>query len=201
VTGWEPSRLTARTLLTMIRRLLASLVGTVTAAIGIAGVATVLSTSSAFACSCVAPTPTVKPAPDVVVFTGTVSGVDPARNDGSATGSSPVAHLSVENVYQGSVDTNQAVLVGGGSECGYVFTVGQRYTIITAPVAGVLAISGCGGAQQGEIDPARYGLHTGVPPPIPGRSWPWGLISAALVGAVAIIAASVVVGRSRAARR
>jgi len=184
----------------MIRRLSASLVGTVTAAIGIAAAATLLSTSPAFACSCVAPTATVKPAPGLSVFTGTVSRID-AYQRGDSTLHYEAVHFMVDTVYQGDVGADQLVanLIG----CGYDFVVGERYTIITEPLpyGGPLSVSACGGASLGGINPVVYGLTSGAPPPAPGRRWPWGVLSAAFVGTVLIVASGLLIGRRRATRR
>jgi hypothetical protein len=188
VTRWEPPHLVTRTLLTMIQRLIASLVGTVTAAIAIAAAATVLSTSPALACSCVAPTPPAKPAPGVTVFTGTVSHIEAPGN--------LVVHLVVETVYQGSVPVDQTLTTTpSGASCGYGFEIGQRYTIFSdaAPSGGPLSVGLCGGVVSGAIDPAAYGLTAGAPPTIPGKSWPWGALTASLVGALAIAAAIAVI--------
>jgi hypothetical protein len=179
----------------MIRRLVASLAGIVTAAFGIAAVATVLSTSPALACSCVAPTPPAKPARGVTVFTGTVSHIDAPGN--------LVVHLVVDTVYQGSVPVDQTLTTTpSGASCGYGFEIGQRYTIFSdaAPSGSPLSVGSCGGVVSGAIDPAAYGLTAAEPPTIPGKSWPWGALTASLIGALAIAAAVVVIRVRRAAR-
>jgi hypothetical protein len=208
MTDRGPASTTARTLPTVIHRFRTSLVGAIAAAAGIAAVATVLTTSPAFACSCASATPAAKPAADAVVFTGTVSRYDVGGY--KTTGDPPVpfdvVHFMVDTVYQGSVTADQTVLNFDGL-CQYGFMIGQRYTIITEPLPddGHLSVSLCGGASPGGIDPAVYGLSSGVPPrataAVQGRSWAWPVLTASLLGAIALVTAITLIGRSRAAGR
>jgi hypothetical protein len=185
----------------MVRRLLASLAGTVTAAIGLVAAATVLTTVPALSCSCVSLTPTLRPAAVAIIFTGTVSKIDLSNG---ATSHGLLVHLVVEKVYQGSVPADQALITTAHAEsCGYEFAIGQRYTIFSDPSSGggPLGVSICGNVVPGDINPARYGLTARAPGPTSGRSWPWGALTAGLVGALVVGTPILLVARRRAARR
>jgi hypothetical protein len=165
MSDWGPTSMTARTLPAVIRRLRASLVGPIAAALSIAAVAIVLTTSPAFACSCASATPTAKPAADAVVFTGTVTRYDVGGYKARSDPPLPfdVVHFKIDRVYQDSVTADQTVLNFDGL-CQYGFMIGQRYTIITEPLPddGHLSVSLCGGASPGaSIQPPTDGAGPG----------------------------------------
>ena len=151
-------------------------------------------------------------APQLVVFTGTVSDIHSLSWDRADV------DFSVEKVYQGRVPAHETVSVGpqlpvppnpctgGGGSAGTDGPVrleeGGRYTIFSFPTAdGHLEVGdGTGhGWVIGDINPAQHGLGASVPPYESG-SWPWHPHGEALA-AIALVTVMTVVAQSRLARR
>jgi hypothetical protein len=141
-------------------------------ATGIAATGAVFSAAPVLACSC-GVGPNTAPYAFLAgarVFTGTVTQVDDPEGGGPLVSSARpvVVHLAVEKVYRGTVGASQTVrTVASPASCGFPFEVGQRYTVFADPAStgDVPAVGLCGGAVQGGIDPAAYGLGSGTSPP------------------------------------
>lgn len=191
----------------VVRRLIVGLLSPLVAAAAIAATAASLTAGPALACSCGETGQHGSVPADFDVFTGTVTHIDDPEGGGGAVSSARplLVHLAVETVYQGRVAQPRTVSTAASdASCGYPFAVGRRYTVFAQRTLsrGIPAVSLCGGAVAGSINPATYGLGAGatVPPPPTGAgsgSRPWAVAAIAVGGATAIASLGLVARQSR----
>ncbi len=110
-----------------------------------------LGSNAALACLCDQLSPTAAARNAATVFTGVARGrVAPER-----VGFGERVEFTVETVYKGAIPNRSSVTVDA-TDCGYVFSDGERYTVfVTADGRTNL----CMGNVRGAIDPATYGVQ------------------------------------------
>jgi hypothetical protein len=110
-----------------------------------------LGSNVALACLCDQFSPTDAARNAATVFTGVARGrITPER-----VGFGERVEFNVETVYKGAIPSRSSVTVDA-TDCGYVFTDGERYTVfVTAEGRTNL----CMGNVRGAIDPATYGVQ------------------------------------------
>jgi hypothetical protein len=119
-----------------------------------------LGSNVAWACLCDRFSPTAAARNAATVFTGVVRGrVAPPDVVSSGvriiTRSEERVEFNVETVYKGDAPSRWSVSVNA-SDCGYVFSDGERYTVfVTADGKTNL----CMGNVKGTIDPTTYGVE------------------------------------------
>lgn len=111
-----------------------------------------LSGNVAWACLCDQFSPTAAASNAATVFTGVVRGrVAPPAGVRSVER----IEFNVETVYKGNAPNRWSVSVNA-TDCGYVFSDGERYTVF-ATAEGQTNL--CMGNVRGAIDPATYGVQ------------------------------------------
>jgi hypothetical protein len=119
-----------------------------------------LSGNVAWACLCDQFSPTAAARNATTVFTGVVRGrVAPPEVVRSGvrifTLSEDRVDFNVETVYKGEAPSRWSVSVNA-TDCGYVFSDGERYTVFATAEA---TTNLCMGNVRGAIDPAAYGVE------------------------------------------
>jgi len=119
-----------------------------------------LSGNVAWACLCDEFSPTAAAGNAATIFTGVVRGrVAPPEVMRSGvlifTRSEDRIEFNVETVYKGDAPNRWSVSVNA-TDCGYVFSDGERYTVFATAEA---KTNMCMGNVRGAIDPATYGVQ------------------------------------------
>ena len=114
-----------------------------------------LSGNVAWACLCDQFSGTAAVSNAAAVFTGVVRGriASPA-----GVRSEDRIEFNVETVYKGDARSRSSVSVNF-TDCGYVFSDGERYTVFVTPDG---QTNMCMGNVRGAIDPATYGVQATV---------------------------------------
>ena len=111
-----------------------------------------LSGNVVWACVCDQFSPTAAVANAATVFTGVVRGrVAPPAN----VRTEERVEFNVETVYKGDVPSRASLGVNA-TDCGYVFSDGERYTVFATAQA---STNLCMGNVRGTIDPDTYGVE------------------------------------------
>ncbi|MGE5227905.1 MAG: hypothetical protein ACM3OO_13610 [Planctomycetaceae bacterium] len=179
--------------------------------LGLASAGIVTTAGPCAACSCAARTPRQVVRDADAAFVGTVVREVPA------SGTSTVQTFAVSKVYRGRVparvDVVAAIGPGGGSSCGLLYPSGTPVAVVASAAAdGTLTSSACSYLSVAELErvggapaspapftPTPAASPSALPSASPSSGMPlWQVALLGLLGGVALIGVSFVVGRRRA---